>query len=396
MTKDNIVSQCREMTDEALIRALSKEKKEYTEEFATIAASELAHRGMGLKEALDRVRVKTMDGDKSTVSVDEAMARLHQMNSLWDTMQFVNCLGECATVQKASQCWSGVIDSDESRHEFIVISDDGMADLLNRVLTLEDWESTVDHVYDPDNWEVVCGAHAFGFVNKLCKDMAASRIPAAIRVSRSGQKRSCGNDSCEKDEGPIQIRVQRNDMETASQALQRLKTYIDGVFDAVSALEEGEDRERELQLYNELFELMPNDESVAFNRGVMLYEDGLLEDAAESFIIAAFNRTDEEIRGESEAYLEEILAQMPDNLTILHSLASLAMEQGLPDLVETHYKKIISIDPSDTIAHLNLGHLHYAENGDDDVVKHHFETYLSIEPDGEEADEVRRILDTLH
>ncbi|MBU0992797.1 MAG: hypothetical protein KJ737_09925 [Proteobacteria bacterium] len=396
MALENIIEQCKGMTDKALIRSLSIDKSEYTDEFYPIAEKELENRGNPLEKAINRVKSRFGERQNAVLTVDESIGKMYDMKQLWETAKFANCLGQTITIQKASLCWAGYVISEEEIFDFLITSDGVMKDILKKFLSLGAWQEAVSGSYDPDDWTMLAGADSLGYVNRLCQNLFLSQIPSSLRVNGDIGKKTCREDACEGDDGPLKIVVRKDHLDAAENALEDLKQFIDGLYEAISNIEEGGDRDKELSLYHQLFELVPNDETVAFNRGVMLYEDGSLLDAADSFIVSAFNRNDPEIRDDSETYLEEILKKMPDNMTILHSLASLAMEKGASDLVEDYYRKIIGINPSDPIAHLNLGHMHYADNSSDDLVKKHFETFLSIDPDADEADEVRRILEELN
>ena len=174
-----------------------------------------------------------------------------------------------------------------------------------------------------------------------------------------------------------------------------MNKMIDDFYHQAESFDEDGDAEEELRIYDQLFELVPDDETVAFNRGVIQFDLGKYEDAAESFIVSAFNRNDDDIRDDSEDYLNQILEELPENLSILHSLASLAMENGDGELIEKFYSRIIEIDPSDPLSHLNLGHYYYADNLDDELARGHFKRFLELSPGSDEAEEIKNILDEM-
>lgn len=395
MAMETIIGQCEEMSDTELIRAMSIEKDTYTEEFFTIAEKELKKRGVSLSEVVNAVKVRLGERFSGVLTIDEALRKLDEPLHLWEMIRFTNCLGQKVAVQQASLCWSGMVLSEEEMDGFLTTSGEAVRDIVRQVLLLGDWKKAIGGAYDPDEWTILSGEEALGFVNRLCQDLAAARIPASLKIDRDTKKKSCQGESCKKGEGPLKVIVRREHLKSAEAILNTLRQEIEKLYQQIERLPEGSDRDLELSLYNELFELAPEDETVAFNRGVILYENESFLEAADSFIVSAFNRNDPEIREESASYLEEILTQMPDNVTILHTLASLAMEQGDAELVLHYYKRIIELDPNDPVANLNLGHFYFTDNRDDALAKKHFEIFLSIDPESDEADEVRQALEEI-
>lgn len=394
MAIQNIIEQCEDMSDEELIRALTVDKNEYTEEFHGFADKELKKRGRDLSKIIDLVQVRLGDGEREKLSVQDALEKINTGFGLWDTGRFINCLNQRMTIQKASLCWSGSFEFEKGSDFFVAKSRSRMENILKKFLSLDDWVREISDNYDPDKWTKLTGASAFGFINQLCRDLSEKEVASCIKVEPPG-RRSCQAEGCDEDEGPVKIFVEKADLDIAEGVLIDLKKRIDTLFDQAASFDEDGDPAEELEIYDQLFELVPDDESVAFNRGVILFDQERYEDAAESFTVSAFNRTDEEIKADSEEYLTQILEKMPDNISILHSLASLAMENGDGELIEAYYKKIISINPSDSFAHLNLGHFYFADNSDDRLVIEHFEKFLELEPESDEVHEIKSILEEL-
>lgn len=394
MTNQNIIEQCEKMSDEGLVRALTVDKGEYTEAFRNVANDELKKRGNELGAVVNVVQVRIGEGERETVSIDDAIGKLNEDFSLWNTIRYTNYLSERITIQRASLCWSGSYEFEDGADFFIARSRSRIENILKKFLNLDNWQQEIGDNYDPSRWVKLTGVSAFGYLNTLCENLSEKEVASCIKVEAPGA-RSCQNQSCNVEEGPLKVFIDKADMDTAEKVLEELKKMIDTLYNEAEAFEEGGDSDEELEIYNQLFDLVPEDETVAFNRGVLLFDKGRYDEAAESFIVSAFNRNDVEIREDSEDYLDQILEELPENLSILHSLASLSMENGDSERIEEYYKRIIAINPSDALAHLNLGHLYYADSTGDEMCKDYFKKFIELAPESYEAQEVMNILEEL-
>ena len=392
MAMETIIGQCEEMSNAELIRAITIDRDTYTEAFFSIAGQELQKRGVALSEATNSVKVRIGERFIGALSIDEALKCLDELLHLWEMIRFTNCLDQKVAIQKGSLCWSGMVLSGEEMSGFLISSDEALKDIVRKILCLEEWGQSIKDVFNPDDWTTLSGEETLGFVNRLCLDLSRESIPASLKIDRESKAKACQDGQCKKGEGPLKVIVLKKDLEAAQIILDNLRQEVEKLYQEIEKLPEDSDRELELSLYKRLFELAPEDETVAFNLGVMLFEDEALTESIDAFIIAAFNRNDSEIREDAAGYLEEILEKTPENTVILHTLASLAMEKGDPDLIEGYYRRIIDLSPNDPVAHLNLGHFYYTDNRDDALAKNHFQRFLSIDPESDEAEQVRKLL----
>ncbi|MCK4387782.1 MAG: hypothetical protein KAW00_03325 [Dehalococcoidia bacterium] len=168
---------------------------------------------------------------------------------------------------------------------------------------------------------------------------------------------------------------------------------IDNLRKQASELAQSGDIQRELSILSQLAKLVPNDETVLFNRGVILFELGRYKEAADSFIASlANNHNYVELFEDSIQYLKQIAEKLPEDVGILHNLATFSKSKGENNkTVEQYYRKILSIKPTDALAHLNFGYLYY-EQDDDISAYHHFMEYLELEPESDERARIESII----
>lgn len=386
-----IEDQCRSMSDEELITALTVHKDEYTEEFNVVAAGELETRGKSVAEFLDRVGVSVGGQTEETVTIEGALGRLKEMAQPFGVIGFSNCMGMGMLLQKASLCWMVHDLSGAATEPLIVKSDQKVEAILSRFFNLEGWEVAVEGGMRRDAWTALGGKESEADVMAVCAALEKEGIPSALEKQATAG--GCGGGACVTDK-PAML-VEREQLEQARSIHEALENAIESLYEQVSELEGEENAAEELELLGKLAELVPQDEMVHFNRGVLLFDMQRLGEAAESFTAAAFNRNDMEVRQDATDYLVEILEKLPQSQAILHNLASLAMESGNIEDAEGYFKRIVENDPEDAVAHLNLGHIYYANTDDSDLTLHHMNAFLLVSTDSPERMEAERIVSEL-
>jgi tetratricopeptide (TPR) repeat protein len=73
-------------------------------------------------------------------------------------------------------------------------------------------------------------------------------------------------------------------------------------------------------------------------------------------------------------------------------LANIARSKNDETKAEEYYKKIVSIDPADSVAHVTLGYLYYLNPRDNTLAYRHFKKYLELQPDAPDREAIENIL----
>jgi Flp pilus assembly protein TadD len=190
--------------------------------------------------------------------------------------------------------------------------------------------------------------------------------------------------------------VPQPSLSAAQNVLREIKTEIDGLYREIREHARQGDRQAELRALTRLAQLLPDEARAHFHRGALLVQMGKDEEAADALIASLINnRGNEELFNDTYEELERLSARHPENVHILHNLATFSVSRGR-DLqsVEKYYRRIIAVQPEDAMAHLHLGYIYY-EGGDDISAYRHLKRYLELEPQSEEREAIEQILGQL-
>jgi len=187
--------------------------------------------------------------------------------------------------------------------------------------------------------------------------------------------------------------------ENVKEVAAEIENKIQALRDEIAALAANNERDpRLLECYEQLAQLIEDDPVVSYGRGVLLFARGRNEEAAEAFIEtlgARGNLSDKEYEAyqkESEEYLVRLAEALPENSSILHTLANKAMSEQDNARAIAYYEKILAAFPSDSIAHMNLGFLHYQDPNNNARAARHFKAYLELQPEAEDRAAIEEIL----
>ena len=86
MDREAIAHQCAAMHDQELVRALTLDKTEYSDEFRIQAMRELAQRGTPLESFLDLVAVQRESGVEERLTLPPALAQICRPNLVFKTV----------------------------------------------------------------------------------------------------------------------------------------------------------------------------------------------------------------------------------------------------------------------------------------------------------------------
>ena len=146
-------------------------------------------------------------------------------------------------------------------------------------------------------------------------------------------------------------------------------------------LEEADDLEGQLAIYNQLNDLVFIDAYIFYNKGCVLYDLERSDEAAEAIMLSI--NLDLDLgrlarAHESLELLAEISEEIPKNTDVLHCLAGLESERNNTEKARNYYQKIIEVNDNDAIAHLNLGYFYYENSEMQSLAVKHFNRYLEL------------------
>jgi tetratricopeptide (TPR) repeat protein len=379
---------CSEMSDEELARALTRDKREYDSDSLSRMRREMANRKLDLASFIDRVKVSLNEAEPEDCAINQALARLKQEMSLWQIWHVVNGLQEKIALQKEVAFWTvHLFDQDNYQQSYLLKTAWQVENYLSLFLRLDEGKYTADHEYSLDECETFMDSFSSGATEKISRTLAQADIPHTVRQHELMSPH---------------VLIPPEYREAADQIAAGIEKKVLALREEIAALAGSYERHpRLLELYNQLAELVDGDPTVSYGRGVLLFESGRNAEAAEAFIETVGtqgNLTDAEYEAhqkESEEYLLRLSAALPDNVSILHTLAHKAMSEKDNANAIARYEKILAVFPSDSIAHMNLGFLYYQDPNANTRAARHFKTYLELEPQAEDRAAIEEILASL-
>lgn len=386
MSQDPITQQCFEMNDQDLVRALTLDKEYYRDQFREIASRELARREVNLSELVDRIEVTLNNQESEICTIDQALSKLKKEASLWDIWIFTNCLDESLVLQKERLRWM-IHHYSEEKYEksfFVEIQED-VKELLSRFLCMKDWKDYIDRVYNLNKWKTLVRSKSHKYITKITSELEAAKVTYTVQTP------IYSHDSDES----LSILVPDEYMKIANNIIEENENRVLDLYIQASKLAKSGDLTEELEIYNLLTQSVSDNPAIFYNRGSILFELGCYEEAADSFIEAVslgMEDTEDEIKfgreklsrglvgmiglgglffkkthrpndeyreypefiDDAELFLMKILEIKPRAITILHCLAAISRLKKDITRAKERYNRILSIKPSDSIAHLNL------------------------------------------
>ena len=397
MQAEQIKSQCSTMSDEELARVIILDRESYSENYLQIAQQEFKQRGIKLDEFFNRVVVRFNNGKPQTVNIREAINRLKQDLKVWDSWEFTNALGQTFFLQKG-----GVFRvvhfsfGGEYLKSFLVETMETLWEVFRRFFLYKDWQSLIEDEHDLRNWEVLLsGEYPENIVN-ISNVLKKCEIPYIVKSA--GHARFNGVLQGRFDESSLSILVPSSDLDTAFSVIDEIQKTIDYLYNRAEEFAESGDLQKELKIYEHLEKLNPNDAVIYFNKGVIVFELEKFDEAVDQFIESTVKGEAEnnwEVIEDSESYLKQLTEKLPNNTDILHTLATLSLEQEKFADAEKYFQKILFINPEDKGAHLNLGHIYYQGGDQNDKALQHFSKYLELNPTSEDRVEIDSIIANL-
>jgi len=385
-TVDEIAESCRGLPDTDLIRSLTLNQDDYSEEFRHAARDEIRRRGLDFEKLRRTVHVQS--GELSGgFDLGEALRYSRKEMKPWELCVFVNCLDQTLLVQKEAFWISVHFSSPEGlQKSYFLERQNELEALITGFVRLDDWQSAAKNEIFLETWHVLEESDSPDYLHHLTLALAEKRIPSTVKQMEPSCH--CAN--------PFRLLVPGESVSEASAVLQSLEEERDGLYEEISRISGSQNQDRELDLYNRLAALAPKDPLVFYNRGVILFEKSQYAEAAEDFsrtvLVDAGNT---ELVSSSIEYIREISKKIPDDVNVLYTLAGLLSQAGedSPGIVSL-YRKILELQPGDAVAHLNLGYLLY-QQGNDSEAAGHFRSYLERMPDAPDRESVEKLLEGL-
>lgn len=374
------------MNNDELTSILTIQKENFNDEFKNKVVEELNKRGIKLNEVLNIAKYKINTDEMLEVDVNSAYEKLSLLKEPLDVLYFVNYMTEHLSIQKNSNVFVLHHYTPKVGFSSFSLSDKTMLkDSLYNFLTLSNWlPEEIDII---KHWQTFAESTSSAYILRLAKLLDDIDIVYSINSDRLARFNSVSS--------PYSIVLPAEDMDEAEIVLIKMDEFEKRLHKELELAEKNEDIDLQLELLTELASVTPEDSILFYNKAQLLDEKGDFQNASESLIesvnLDLRNGTVDDIE-DIENYLIEVLEKVESKNDILHCLATISAFRGTIDNSIKYYNELIGLDENDPIAHLNLGHLFYSENLDDNKVKLHFKKFIELEPESEEREAIEAIL----
>lgn len=393
MMQDDLRDKVTNLNDQQLVDVLTKDRDEYAEAFLTLAIQEAEQRNIKL---IDQIVLQYNGQREEFAEISDAVERLKGHFSVFDIFNYFNKAEENLVVQKAGKLW--ILHHHTHREEnvsFFCESLEEVKEIVGKFLSLRTWEpGENNYLYD---WEILERSDNPAIIESIAGLFNQTSIPYILNnryllhFNAIIGNHHIGND--------FLLLVPGDCRKEAEKTLDAREKVIADLYKMLSEAEEAEDQQKQLTIYEQLEKLVFDDSAVHFNKGLILLDQKDYKGAADAVIrsltIDLAQKADADEIAETAEVLEKIRVKLPDDLPLLHCLAMLAANGSDVETAMAHYQKILSIDPDDSSAHMNLGYLYYENETNDDLALKHFRRFLKLVPEGDEAEGVRQTLTML-
>ena len=377
------------MNNEELTSILTIQKDNFNDEFKNKVVNELDRRGIELEEVLNTAKYRINTDDLLEVNVNSAFEKLSLLKEPVDVIYFVNYMTEQLSIQKNSNTYVLHHYSPQVGFSSFCLDDKTILEsTLYNFLKLNNWLSNeVDII---EHWETFAESTSSAYIIRLAKLLDDENIVYSINSNRLARFNSFSS--------PYSIVLPSENMDEAAVVLTKMDELKKELHEKLELAEKKEDIDLQLDLLTELATVTPEDSILFYNKAQLFDEKEDFENASESLIesfnIDFKNGVVDDIE-DIENYLIEVLEKVEAKSNILHCLATVSAFRGAIDNSIKYYTELIDLDENDAIAHLNLGHILYSENLDDNKAKFHFTKFIELEPQSEEREAIEAILKNL-
>lgn len=237
-----------------------------------------------MPQFIDRVEVSLNDGEPEICTIDAALAKLKQEISFWEVWRFVNCLGEAIGIQKEVAFWTvDVFAEEEYRQSFFIKNFSEVEALAAQFLRLAGESYRVDFAYDLRACETFVESLSRRYIEKASQILTAADIPHTV----SSSERSNFNviSGARQTAGVLYVLAPPECADEVKKVAAEIENKIQTLRDEIDALAKNNERDPQLlERYEQLAQLSDDDPVISFGRGILLFERGRNEEAAEAFL----------------------------------------------------------------------------------------------------------------
>jgi tetratricopeptide (TPR) repeat protein len=393
-----LIQQCSDMEEQELLNSVTIERHQFRDGYLEIALMEIEKRGYDIKS----VKVAFNEENEKTLTIEEAFLEFKDTISPLDAVTFTNSLDEMLVIQREFHNW-GVhyFYHQEYQKSFFIKTANNAKEALKGFLYFKNWTDAVEgEEHHIDSWKLWASSDSFSYIEDLSRKIHDMDIFYTVNTTNLSLFNAIFG--AYYDRSLLYILVAPDHFDRANEVTMKMQERIDELFDQLDKLEQEPDEIKELEIYTELTRLSPNDALAFFNKGVLLYEMERDKEAAEAFMEAASltmrgadpeqAEDSEEILDEIENVLIELSEKTPDDTSILHTVASIFSYQGNIDWSIEYFEKILSLDPKDDVAHINLGYLYNELPNEQTKALTHFKEYLALNPDDEDRASIESMI----
>ena len=370
--------------DEDLVRALKLDRDDYEDHYLENVAAELVRRSVDPAVFVDRVEISYNAAEAEACTIAQALEKPAEDFPLWHALSFTRYFGDSLVVQRELRSWLVSFYADEVyAFSFFVADRPTLLDLLRRFLALEDWDAFARETYHLDAWKPLLNTRSARYLQKVATALADEDLPFTVRTPVFTRQ----------ERGQLALLVPERGPATI--VLHRLEDHILDLYAQAEEAFAAQALTRELQIYAELADYGINNPAVYYNIGSALSESGRRAEAAAAFIEAAslgLSELDAQVRFQArrgpgglgglfgvvggliqafkmdgkesedalrpvpdyiediELQLERLLEHLPDDLVVLHGLASIASIRHDVTKAIARYRQILALAPGDEAA----------------------------------------------
>ena len=379
-----------------LAKMLFRQKDDFIESVLDGVREELQRRDFKPEQIIEEIGYQFNNENIINCTLEEALLKLDSDLSNWDVLSFKNYFNEQLSLQKTLSFWVLYYYDNVKNFSVGINHTVDAKSVLEKFLKLEDWKPAEDDRYYFEDWEIFQASNSSVYIEKLSQRLKEKEIPFLMQNMNAWHLNQIYGPNTSTE--PFLILVPLNELEKCEEVLTGIQNEAEILNQELAEAEQSSDCIKQLEIYDKLEEIQLCDSIMYFNKGCVLIELNQLNEAAEAFIESitiASKDGDKNSVDETLKVLEDMLEELPENINILHTLASIAVERNEEKNAVKYYEKIVSIKDKDSYAHLQLGYLYFASGGKSDSARTHFNKYLELEPDAQDRDEIKDILSQL-
>ncbi len=386
---EEILKPIEAMSSDELTVILTINKNNFNDEYKSKVVAELEKRGIKFDELLKIVKYKLNTDDTKEVDVNSAYKKISLLKEPLDVLYFINYMNEHLSIQKNQNVYVlHYYNPSEGFSSFFIEDVAILKSSLLEFLTLGNWLPEESEIIK--HWETLVESASSAYILRLAKMLDAADVVYSINSNSLTRFSSFSS--------PYSIVLPLEDVGEAEEVLTKIDELKTSLHKQLELAEQNENVDLQLELLIELESVTPEDSILFYNKAQLLDEKEDYQNASEalieSFNLDLSNGEIEDVE-DTENYLVEILHKVEEKRNILHCLATISAFKGDNENTFKYYNQLVELDENDSVAHLNLGHYFYSNTDDDEKVRFHFNKYIELEPESEEIESIKTILENI-